>query len=386
METSNIEKYKIIVIGGGQTGLSMGYYLAQSGLSFIILDASERIGDSWRKRWDSLRLFTPARYDTLPGLPFPAPRHSFPTKDEMGDYLEQYAKHFNLPVRSGVKVNALSRDGNLYRIKAGYLEFEAEHVVIAMSNYQYPKIPSFAEDLDPDIVQIHSHDYKNLSQLQDGPVLVVGAGNSGAEIALEAAKSHSVWLAGRDTGHIPFDIESNIGKKFLVTLVIRFLFYRILTTSNFLGRKAKEKIITVGGPLVRHKPKDFVRAGIKRTGRVSGIKHGKPVIENKELSDVKNVVWCTGYYPRFSWIDLPVFNKNNQPTQNRGVVQNEPGLYFLGLHFLYALSSAMIHGGPRDARYIANVIRRRLNKEDYSYKRERIIKDQAHQKSLVVNE
>ncbi len=386
MNTNNIEKCKIIVIGGGQAGLSMGYYLAQSGLPFIILDASERIGDSWRKRWDSLRLFTPARYDTLPGLPFPAPRHSFPTKDEMGDYLEQYAAHFNLPVHSGVKVDELSRQGDLYKIKAGDLELEAEHVVVAMSNYQYPKVPSFAKDLDPAIVQIHSHDYKNLSQLQEGPVLVVGAGNSGAEIALEAAKPHSVWLAGRDTGHIPFDIESNIGKKFLVTLVIRFLFYRILTTSNFLGRKAKQKIINIGGPLIRHKPKDFERAGITRTGRVTGVKNGKPVIENMKLPDIKNVVWCTGYYPRFSWIDLPVFRKDNQPVQDRGVVENEPGLYFLGLHFLYALSSVMVHGAPRDARYIAKVIKRRVDKEDRSLNTERILKAGVPQKSFVENE
>ena len=360
MKTNTIEKYKIVVIGGGQAGLSMGYYLAQADLPFVILDASEHIGDSWRKRWDSLRLFTPARYDTLPGLPFPVPRHSFPTKDEMGDYLEKYALYFKLPVRSGIKVDELSRQGDFYKIKAGDFQFEANQVVVAMSNYQYPKVPAFAKHLDPGIMQIHSHEYKNLSQLQKGPVLVVGAGNSGAEIALEAAKSHNVWLAGRDTGHIPFDIESNLGKKFLITLVIRFLFYRILTTSNFLGRKAKKKIITIGGPLIRHKPKDFVRAGITRTERVIGVKNGKPVIENEKLPDIKNVIWCTGYYPRFSWIDLPVFRENNEPIQNRGVVENEPGLYFLGLHFLYALSSAMIHGVVRDARYIAKVIERRF--------------------------
>ncbi|HEX5025153.1 MAG TPA: NAD(P)/FAD-dependent oxidoreductase [Agriterribacter sp.] len=383
MKTSHIEKCKIVIIGGGQAGLSMGYYLAQSGQPFVILDASARVGDSWRKRWDSLRLFTPARYNTLPGLPFPAPRHSFPTKDAMADYLEQYAAHFKLPVRSGVKVDALWREGNLYQIKAGNLEFEAEQVVVAMSNYQYPKAPSFAKDLDPGIVQIHSHDYKNLSQLQDGPVLVAGAGNSGAEIALEAAKSHTVWLSGRDTGHIPFDIESNIGKKFLVTLVIRFLFYRILTTSNFLGRKAKKKIINIGGPLIRHKPKDFVRAGITRTGRLTGIKHGKPVVENKQLPGIKNVIWCTGYYPRFSWIDLPIFRKNDQPMQNRGVVENEPGLYFLGLHFLYALSSAMVHGAPRDARYIAKVIRKRLEKNDHSFNSEAIVKEQVTRETFV---
>jgi putative flavoprotein involved in K+ transport len=361
MQTEYTENYKVIVIGGGQAGLSMGYYLEKSGIPYIILDASEGVGDSWRKRWDSLRLFTPARYDTLPGLPFPAPPHSFPTKDEMADYLQQYAAHFGLNVRSGTKVDELSRNGDTYLVKAGALRFEGEQVVVAMSNYQYPKIPSMAKQLSPDIVQMHSCEYKNLSQLQNGGVLVVGAGNSGADLALEAARKHHVWLAGRDTGHIPFDIESNIGKKFLVTLVIRFLFYRILKTSNPLGRKARQKVLSIGGPLIRYKPKDFQMAGIDRTGRMTAVKGGKPVVDGKVL-DVKNVIWCTGYYPRFSWIDLPVFTANDEPGQNRGVVQNEPGLYFLGLHFLYALSSAMVHGVSRDARYIAKIIGQRLSK------------------------
>ncbi len=279
----------------------------------------------------------------------------------MADYLQQYAKHFGLKVRSGTKVDELSRNGNKYLVKAGVLQFEGEHVVVAMSNYQYPKVPSIAKQLSPDIEQIHSCEYKNLSQLKEGGVLVVGAGNSGADLAIEAAKTHSVCLAGRDTGHIPFDIESNIGKKFLVTLVIRFLFYRILKTSNPLGRKARQKVLSIGGPLIRYKPKDFRKAGIVRTGRMTGVKDGKPVVDGKVL-EVRNVIWCTGYYPRFSWIDLPVFTANDEPKQNRGVVDNEPGLYFLGLHFLYALSSAMVHGVPRDARYIARIIRQRLSK------------------------
>jgi putative flavoprotein involved in K+ transport len=353
------ERFKVIIIGGGQAGLSLGYYLSNAGHSFVILDAEKRIGDSWRKRWDSLRLFTPARFDSLPGLKFPAPRHSFPSKDAMGNYLEQYAKHFNLPVRSGIKVDALSRDGSVYKVKAGDLHFEAEHVVVAMSNFQYPKIPSFARELDPGIVQVHSCDYKNLSQLQDGSVLVVGAGNSGAEIALEAAKKHAVWLAGRDTGHVPFNIEGTAARLFLVSFVIRFIFYRILTTSTFIGRKARPKMISMGGVLVRHKPKEFSPAGIKRVTRLAGVRDGKPVMDDNKSLDVKNVIWCTGYYPRFSWIDIPVF-KNQEPEQNRGVVPGEPGLYFLGLNFLYALSSSMVHGVGRDAKFIARTIGRRL--------------------------
>jgi putative flavoprotein involved in K+ transport len=363
MTNNNVERFKVIVIGGGQAGLSMGYYLAKLNLPFVILDASKRIGDSWRNRWDSLHLFTPARYDALPGLPFPAPRHSFPTKNAMGDYLEQYAKHFNLPVRSGIKVDALGRAGNIYTIKAGDLSFEAEQVVVAMSNFQHPKIPSFARELDTGIIQIHSFDYKNPSQLQEGGVLVVGAGNSGAEIALEAAKTHPVCLAGRDTGHVPFNIEGRIAKSFLLTFIFRVVFHRVLTTNTFIGKKARPKATSMGGPLIRIKPKQFSVAGIERVSRVTGVKDGKPVLDNDRILDVKNVVWCTGYDPRFSWIDLPVF-KNGEPVQNRGVVPNEPGLYFLGLHFLYALSSVMVHGVERDARYIAKVIEKTCSKSN----------------------
>src|SRR5579884_417399 len=176
------ERIQTIVIGGGQAGLSVGYHLARRGLPFVILDANERIGDSWRKRWDSLRLFTPARYDGLAGMPFPAPAFTFVTKDEMADYLEAYAARFALPVRTGVRVDRLSRHGDRFDVTAGGLRFEAENVVVAMSNYQQPRVPPFAHELDPGISQLHSSEYRNPSQLRDGSVLIVGAGNSGAEI------------------------------------------------------------------------------------------------------------------------------------------------------------------------------------------------------------
>jgi putative flavoprotein involved in K+ transport len=357
------ERYKVIVIGAGQAGLSVGYFLSRCKISFVILDANTRVGDSWRKRWNSLHLFTPAKFDGLAGMPFPAPPNSFPAKDEMADYLESYAKHFNLPIRSGLKADGLSREGKLYTVTAGDRRFQAEHVVVAMSNYQSPKIPGFARELDPNIVQLHSFVYRDPSQLQEGGVLVVGAGNSGCEIALEAAKNnHQVWLAGRDVGHIPFHIESTIAKVIMVRLVIKFLFHRILTTGTPIGRKARPKIVSQGGPLIRIKPKEITEAGIERVPKVTGVHNGLPITEDQQIRDVKNVVWSTGFYPSFSWIDIPVF-KNGEPMQNRGVVQKEPGLYFVGLHFLYSLSSAMIHGVKRDAEYIVNNIANRLTNQ-----------------------
>ncbi len=355
------EKFKVIVIGAGQAGLSVGYHLKNHGIPFVILDANKRVGDSWRNRWDSLRLFTPAKYDSLDGMPFPAPAHYFPTKDEMADYLENYASHFKLPVRSGIKVDSLSREGNFFCIKAGENHFQAEHCVVAMSNYQVPKIPKFSGQLNPDITQLHSSEYKHPSQLNEGDVLIVGAGNSGAELSMEMIKDNRrVLLSGRDTGHLPFDIESAAARIVFIRLVLRFLFYKVLTTSTPIGKKVRPKLVSMGGPLIRQKPKGLKKAGIKRVPRVAGVKDGFPLLEDGSVVKVNNVIWCTGFYPAFSWIDIPAF-KDREPMQNRGIVEKEKGLYFVGLHFLYALASAMVHGVGRDAEHVAKCINESIN-------------------------
>jgi len=350
-------RIETLVIGGGQSGLSVGYQLARRGLPFLIVDANERIGDAWRNRWDSLRLFTPARFNGLDGLPFPAQGDAFPTKDEMAGYLESYVERFNLPIRTGVTIERLSREGDRFVATAGNRRFEADQVVIAMSNYQKPRVPAFAPELDPSIVQLHSIDYRNPSQLNDGGVLLVGAGNSGSEIAMEAARrGHDVWMSGRDTGHIPFRIEGRAGRFALVRFVLRFLFHRVLTVDTPIGRKARPKILSQGGPLVRVKPDDLESAGVKRVARTTGARNGRPLLEDDRVLDVANVIWCTGFHPGFSWIDLPIRWKDGEPVHDRGLVPDVPGLYFVGLHFLYALSSSMIHGVGRDAGRIAEAV------------------------------
>ena len=354
------ERVQVVVIGGGQAGLSVGYHLARRGIEFVILEAHERIGDSWRSRWDSLRLFTPARFDGLDGMPFPAPRQAFPTKDEMARYLEDYAARFALPVRTGVKVDRLSRDGDRYLVAAGNRSWEADHVVVAMASYQDPRVPTFARELDPGVIQLHSSEYRNLSQLREGGVLVVGAGNSGSEIALEAARGgHPTWLSGRDTGHIPFRIDGLAARAGLARVVLRILFHRILTTSTPVGRKLRPTVVSRGGPLIRIKPWDLAAAGIHRVPRTVGVRGGLPVLEDQRVLDVTNVVWCTGFHPGFSWIDIPVLERDGEPVHDRGIVPGQPGLYFAGLHFLYAMSSTMIHGVGRDAEHIAETIQAR---------------------------
>jgi putative flavoprotein involved in K+ transport len=356
-----IEHVDTLVIGGGQTGLAVGYHLLRQGLQFLIVDANERVGDSWRNRWDSLRLFTPSRFDGLPGLPFSAPRHSFPSKDEMADYLEGYAQHFDLPIRHGVKVDRLSRNGGRFVVTAGNQELDADNVVVAMATWQRPRIPLCASELDPGLTQIHSIDYRNPSQLQEGGVLIVGAGNSGAEIAVEVASHHPVFLSGPDTGHIPFRVDA-IAARIPNLFILRFVFHRVLTTSTPIGRRVRAKAMNTGSPLIRVKPNDLFKAGVERIPRITGVEGGLPQADDGRLIAIKNVIWCTGYHPGFSWIDLPGVGDGHLD-HDRGVVASQPGLYFVGLHFLHALSSGQIHGMVRDAKYVVEMIAARLKEQ-----------------------
>jgi putative flavoprotein involved in K+ transport len=359
--TANAERVRTVVIGGGQAGLSVGYHLKRRGVPFVILEDHARVGDVWRERWDSLRLFTPARFDGLDGMPFPAAPSTFPTKDEMADYLEAYVARFALPVRTGVRVDRLSRRDGTYLVSAGDRTFEAEHVVVAMASYQRPRIPECASALDPTIVQLHSLAYRNPGQLRPGGVLIAGAGNSGAEIALELARAgHRIWMSGRDVGQIPFEIGGRAARLGLARLVLRVVFHRVLTRGTPVGRKARQKVLHHGGPLIRVKSRHLAAAGVERVGRVEGVRDGVPVLADGRTLPVTNVVWCTGFHPGFSWIELPVLGADGEPRQRRGVVPGEPGLYFVGLHFLYALSSAMIHGVGRDAAHVARVVAERV--------------------------
>jgi len=359
--TDAAERFDVIVIGAGQAGLSVGYHLARLGVSFVILEAHARVGDSWRTRWDSLRLFTPARYDSLDGMPFPAPPHSFPTKDEMADYLESYANHFGLPVRMGMRVERLSREGDRYVVLAGGKRLIADHVVIAMASYQRPRVPAFATELDPRILQMHSLEYRRPSQLPAGDVLVVGAANSGAEIGMDLARAgRRVWVSGRNPGEVPFDVENPVALRIVVPLLFRVVFHRIITVDTPIGRRARPEFLSKGLPLIRTKFRHLAQAGVKLVPRTEGVSGGRPRLADGTVLDVASVVWCTGFDIGPNWIDLPVFDQRAEPIQSRGVVPEQPGLYFVGPHFLYSASSTMIHGIGRDARRVAETIGRRI--------------------------
>jgi len=358
-ETTQRKRIGVIVIGAGQAGLSVGYYLKKLGLEFIVIDANARIGDSWRQRWDSLRLFTPNRFNSLDGMPFPGPRYAFPTKDEMADYLESYAAHYQLPVLHGVRVHRLWREGNRYLVDAGSHHFEADHVVVAMASYQGRKVPAFAKELSPEIVQLHSCEYKSLSQLRPGGVLIVGTANSGAEIAMETAPGHPTWIAGRDVGSMPFNIRNALVQRIVLPLLFRVVFHRVLTVKTPMGRSMRRKMFTQGAPLIRVKPKDLAAAGVQRVSRIAGVIDGRPALEDGRRLDIANVIWCTGFGNGLSWIDLPIFEPDGEPRHQSGIAVGEPGLYFVGLHFLHSFSSTMIQGIARDAERITGEIERR---------------------------
>jgi putative flavoprotein involved in K+ transport len=284
----------------------------------------------------------------------------------MADYLEAYARRFELPVRSGVRVNRLTRVGNRYLIEAGSSRFEADHVVVAMSSYQVPRVPAFAKELGAGILQMHSSEYRNLGQLKPGAVLLVGAGNSGAEIAIEVAREHPTSVSGRDTGHVPFKIDGLPARIGLLRLLFRFVFHRVLTVGTPMGRRLRRKMFTQGAPLIRVKPKHLAAAGVQRVSKVSGVLNGLPVLDDGRALEVTNVIWCTGFGNGLSWIDLPIFEANGEPRHRSGVASDEPGLYFVGLHFLHSLSSTMIHGVARDAKRITDAIERRTKEAEVS--------------------
>jgi putative flavoprotein involved in K+ transport len=355
MSTQAAERFETVIIGGGQAGLAAGYYLRRQGQSFVILDAGERVGDSWRERWPSLRLYSPARYDGLPGMAFPAPRHSFPMGYEMADYLEAYAKRFHLPIRTRTHVDKVSINDGRYVVSAGDQRFEADNVVIATGVFRVPVVPEFADQLDPSIKQLHSVDYRSPSQLQDGRVLVVGAAHSGGDIALEVSATHRTVLSGRDTGQIRLPLESR--RMRLAWPVMKFFATRVLTVDTPMGRKVRSKFRAHGGPLLRVKRADLAAAGVERHfERVVGVQDGLPMLSDGRVVDVTNVIWSTGFRPDYSWIELPLEYEDGYPRQYRGAVASLPGLYFVGMLFLHSFSSMLIIGVGRDAKRVAKQI------------------------------
>jgi putative flavoprotein involved in K+ transport len=351
------EHVETVIIGAGQAGLSTGYHLKRRGRPFVILDGHARVGDNWRQQWDTLRLYTPARYDGLPGMPFPGTAWSFPHKDEVAAYLERYAVRWDLPVRMSTRVDELQpMPGGGYALTLGGSTITCDNVVVATGTFgRTPSIPDFAGDLDPSILQMHSSGYRRPNQLRPGRVLVVGASHSGTDIAYEVALTNPTTLCGRDCGQIPFRLESRASRVVLPIMV--FLARHVITRRTPIGRRAMNEIRFHGGPMLRVKREDLQARGVQRVlSRVCGTSEGRPVLDDGTVIDAKNIIWCTGFRQAFDWIKLPVIADDGWPMELRGVVDAAPGLFFCGLSFQYAFSSMVLPGIGRDAEYVAGKI------------------------------
>ncbi|MGV0740032.1 NAD(P)-binding domain-containing protein [Mycobacterium syngnathidarum] len=358
MTTQHIET---LIIGAGQAGLSTGYHLRQMNRPFVIVDANERIGDNWRRHYDSLCLYTPAKYSGLPGTAFSGKdRWRYPTRDEVAEFLERYALEWDLPVRMSTRVDLLTAGpGPGYTAHIGDNILTCDNVVVATGTFGLtPNLPGFASDLDPTIRQLHSSQYRRPQQLQPGPVLVVGASHSGTDIAYETALTHPTILCGRDCGQIPVRWDSRRIRVALPILV--FVWRHIVTRRMPIARKAMRHIRSHGAPMLRVKRADLADRGVRRhTIRLSGVADHQPTLSDGTVLDVRNIVWCTGFKQVFDWIELPIFGPDGWPREYRGVCAEAPGLFFCGLSFQYAFSSMVLPGIGRDARYVARKIVRR---------------------------
>jgi putative flavoprotein involved in K+ transport len=360
--TNTTEQVDTLIIGAGQTGLAAAYHLSKRGLRFLIVDANDRIGDQWRHRYDSLRLFSPARWDGLPGRAFPAPGWSSPTGRQMADHLESYAAWYGLPVRTGVRIDRLAPVGDVtddFIAVAGDTRIRARQVIVATGAFTVPRIPEIAARLDPAIHQLHSSEYHNPSQLPDGPVLVVGLGHSGADIAFEVARTHRTVVSGKPHGELPFRVLDTWRARLFLP-VLAFMEQHVLTIRTPIGRKAAMQSRILPAPLLRVRRGELDRAGVERhESRAASVQDGKPVLEDGTVLDVATIIWCTCARPNYSWIEPKVTGDDGWPIEQRGV-STVPGLYFLGVPFQYGLTSMLIDGADRDARYVVERIAERV--------------------------
>jgi putative flavoprotein involved in K+ transport len=338
----------VVVIGGSQAGLAMAWHLAQQGLRFVVLEAGPELGHVWRSRWDSLKLFTPAQYDALPGMAFPAPADTYPTKDPVADYLQAYAATFDLPVRLNARVTRLSRTDDGFEVQTADQTYQARQVVVATGPFQVPFVPPPAGKLDASVTQLHSADYRNPQTLPDGPVLVVGGGNSGFQIAEELAATRQVDLSIATTYPM---LPQRLGGRDLFWWLTRLGLMRV-TASSRLGRRVAGR----GEFVIGTNRRRLERKGVRFRPRLVDAE-GRTVrfADHSLLEDVGVVVWATGYRSDYAWIHIPGVVREGHVVHWRGMTE-VPGLYFLGLTWQHTRGSALLGFVNDDAAYLADRI------------------------------
>jgi putative flavoprotein involved in K+ transport len=340
------EHFDVVVIGAGQAGLAMGHFLAHQGRRFVILEAADTIGPAWRSRWDSLVLFTPRRYDSLPGLAFPGDPDGYPGRDEVVAYLERYAAEFDLPIELRSAVRSLSKTEETFVVEVDGRRIEADQVVVATGPFQVPFVPTLATQLAPDLFQTHSIGYRTPAEVPEGTAVVVGGGNTGFQIAQELAATHAVYLSiGSRQTPLP---QRFLGRDLFWWLTKTGLIKK--TVDSRFGRRARHRDTLVGST-----PRKARRHGVNLKPRAVDAS-GRTVsfADGSELQ-VDAVIWATGYRPDYSWIELPVLGERGQARHRRGVT-DVAGLYFLGLTWQHTRGSALIGWVKDDAEYIADEI------------------------------
>lgn len=354
---NTIETVDTVVVGAGQAGLVTAHELTRRGRDCVVLDREARVGDNWRHQYDSLRLYTPGRYTSLPGLAFPGDPDACPGKDGVADYLSAYAEQLRLPVRTGIAVERVGRaadGGDGFDVSTSSGTIRCRNVVVATGTFgRAPSVPDVAAGLDPGILQLHSSRYRRPGQLHDGPVLVVGASHSGCDIAYELGATRETHLAGRDCGQLPLRWRGTAAPRALPLVV--FVWRHVLTRRTPVGRRLMPEVRQHGGPMLRVTREDLAERGVVRhVGRVVAVTDGRPTLDDGTVLDVATVIWATGYRPRFDWLDLPVIDEDGWPREYRGVASDVPGLYFCGLAFQYAFSSMVFPGVGRDAKFVVD--------------------------------
>jgi putative flavoprotein involved in K+ transport len=335
------------VIGGSQSGLAMAWHLARARLRFVVLEAAPEIGHTWRSRWDSLKLFTPTQHDALPGMPFPGPPDTYPTKDTVADYLNAYAAAFNLPVRLNARVRHLSQTAEGFEIRTQAEVFRARQVVVATGPFQTPFIPPAAQRLDGLVTQLHSAGYRSPQALPTGPVLVVGGGNSGFQIAEELAAAGRQVDLSIATKH-PM-LPQRLAGKDLFWWLTRLGLMRV-TTGSRLGRRMSSREFIIGSSRHRLRSK-----GVRFRPGVAGVLGRTVRLADGTGLDPGIVVWATGYRADYSWIDIPGVIRDRKVIHRRGVT-DASGLYFLGLSWQHTRGSALLGFVHDDADYLASLI------------------------------